>query len=528
MSVQWWILNPLTIATNVADPPPQSQGKIGGEQIATGTYCFFPSVAVGALGEVGFSFAASAPSIFPGSYFAGRLATDPPGTTQAPSTLRAGQDRYIRDFTTSMTVTSRWGDYTSVSIDPTNNSTFWVFNEHALPRGTILGGLPEEDGRWGNAWGNFSLTTPSAPPTSLPLIISEFRNRGPNGETDEFIEIYNNSGSSQTVVAVDGSDGFAVVAQDGVTRCVIPNGTVIPARGHYLCASPAYSLATYAAANIYYFTPDITDTQGIALFNSSTPANFTLANRLDAFGYSSSPTLYREGAGFPIILTFNTNHTFYRDLNTVGGFPKDTGDNSVDFIAVNTNPEIFNYGIALGAPGPENLTSPLNRNSTMPVTLLDTGAAATAVPNQERDAAVVTNGSLGTLILRRTVTNGTGAAVTRLRFRVFDITTFQTPQSATPGQPAPCGPPICSDLRVLSSSDEAAVGTSTGPKATKATILEEPPIQPNGGGYNSSLNVPFVSSGSPLANGASVNVVFRLGVNREGTYRFFFIVEALP
>src|SRR5262249_39595629 len=76
------------------------------------------------------------------------------------------------------------------------------------------------------------------------LIISEFRVRGPNGANDEFIEIYNNSGADHTVAG--GGTGYAVAASNGVARCVIPNGTVIPNRGHYLCVnSVGYSLASY-------------------------------------------------------------------------------------------------------------------------------------------------------------------------------------------------------------------------------------------------------------------------------------------
>jgi hypothetical protein len=78
---------------------------------------------------------------------------------------------------------------------------------------------------------------------SAQLIISEFRVRGPSGANDEFIEIYNNSGADHTVAG--GGTGYAVAASDGVARCVIPNGTVIPNRGHYLCVnSVAKSLAT--------------------------------------------------------------------------------------------------------------------------------------------------------------------------------------------------------------------------------------------------------------------------------------------
>src|SRR3569832_2577513 len=79
---------------------------------------------------------------------------------------------------------------------------------------------------------------------SAQLIISEFRVRGPNGANDEFIEIYNNSGADHTVAG--GGTGYAVAASNGVARCVIPNGTIIPNRGHYLCVnSVGYSLAFF-------------------------------------------------------------------------------------------------------------------------------------------------------------------------------------------------------------------------------------------------------------------------------------------
>src|SRR5688572_9528228 len=71
------------------------------------------------------------------------------------------------------------------------------------------------------------------------LIISEFRVRGPNGANDEFIEIYNNSGADHTVTG--GETGYAVAASNGVARCVIPNGTVVPNRGHYLCVNSVRS-----------------------------------------------------------------------------------------------------------------------------------------------------------------------------------------------------------------------------------------------------------------------------------------------
>ncbi len=128
-------------AVTVAD-----QGNLGGEDIASGTWTFFPSVAVNGNGDAKFGFSASAQTIFCGAYYAGREAGDPAGTVQATGTVQVGLDYYTRTFGGSR---NRWGDYSGISVDPADDTTFWIFNEYAEVRGTIIGG---EDGRWGTAW----------------------------------------------------------------------------------------------------------------------------------------------------------------------------------------------------------------------------------------------------------------------------------------------------------------------------------------------------------------------------------------
>jgi len=156
-----------------------------------------------------------------------------------------------------------------------------------------------------------------------PLIISEFRLRGPNGANDEFIEIYNNTDTAHIVTASDGSPGYGVFASDGVMRFFIPNGTVIPARGHFLGANSAgYSLSNYPAGNSTTaiadanWTTDISDNSGIALFTSTNAP--VLSNRLDAVGCSSvANTLYREGVGLPSSLRIRTARARAPDNDSV-------------------------------------------------------------------------------------------------------------------------------------------------------------------------------------------------------------------
>jgi hypothetical protein len=62
----------------------------------------------------------------------------------------------------------------------------------------------------------------------------------------------------------------------------------------------------------------------------------------------------------------------------------------------------------------------------------------------------------------------------------------------------------------------------------QGTQLEQPPGQPNGGGFNSSLGAQTVTLATPLANGASIDVRFLLGIQQTGSYKFFLNIEALP
>ena len=368
------------------------------------------------------------------------------------------------------------------------------------------------------------------------VLISEARLRGPAGAQDEFIEIYNNTNSNIVVQALDASAGWTIAISNGQITgplFTIPNGTIIPARGHLLGANVnGYSLAGYPSGNpvsngpavaappgtFALTTPDRTwdfdvpDGSGIALFATTNGTNFTAGTRLDAFGFTNSPALFKEGDGFPTVVTGDIEHTYYRDLKT--GTSKDTNNNATDFRRVGTSINIQNN--LLGAPGPENLNSPTLNNNIVS-NLLDPTAAATAQPNRERSSVVEANADQGTLLIRRRFTNNTGTPISRLRFRVVDITTLGTPGSECGGS--------CADVRALTSPDaEVIVGGQ--PVNVFGVTLEEPPSQPAGGAFNSSLSADFITLGTPLANGESANIAFKLGVMRTGAFRFYVMIEA--
>ncbi|MFL6209282.1 MAG: metallophosphoesterase [Pyrinomonadaceae bacterium] len=368
--------------------------------------------------------------------------------------------------------------------------------------------------------------TVNAPPvTAGQVLISEFRLRGPNGADDEFVELYNNTNAPLSVGTSDGSAGWALVASDGNVRYVVPSGTSIPARGHFLVVNNnptgGYSLAPPGDGA---YTLDVPDGAGLALFRTADPAQFTAVNLIDAAGFDSvSNALYREGAGLPLVGTnidAGAQPSFMRLLTT--GVPQDTNDNAQDFVLISTTGGSFGGTTPsiLGAPGAENLSSPIQRNAQLKAALIDPQAASTAAPNRVRDQTPNVCGNpatcvQGTLTIRRKFTNKTGMSVSALRFRIVDVTTLNTPN---PGGAQ-------ADLRAIDSADVTVTTTAGSNVLVKGTMLEQPATQNSGGGLNSSLVVAL--SGGALAPNAGVNVQFVLGVEASGRFRFLVNVEAL-
>ncbi|HEX8293425.1 MAG TPA: Calx-beta domain-containing protein, partial [Pyrinomonadaceae bacterium] len=381
------------------------------------------------------------------------------------------------------------------------------------------------------------VATVTQPSVSGSVLVSEFRLRGPGDpnaaspspEADEFFEVYNNTDQDITVADANPATcalqaittgpaaacGWALVDLQGsasnVPRFVIPTGTLIPARGHYLAAGAGYSLSALAAPDLTYQPPAYpggeADYTGLALYRTADRSQFTQANVFDSVGFDGAALPFREGTGLLPAggVTVNAEHSFAR--NQGSGRPADTGDNRADFTLVAADPQTVAGGAAaLGTPAPENRTGLVSHNGGFSV------AVPPGVASSVRRGTAVTNGALGTLSLRRRFTNSTGRALSKLRFRVADLSTWNSRQVF--GSQA--------ELRVLDATLEGLSGL-------KAAKLEVVPARPYGGGINAGLLIDgALSLPSPLASGQSVDVEFLLGVMRGGTYQFILVVEGAP
>src|SRR6266853_3069934 len=211
---------------------------------------------------------------------------------------------------------------------------------------------------------------------SSGIIISEFRFDGPNGTSDEFVEIVNNNSAPKTIVSSDANNlkGFTVwglSAGNAIKICTIPFNTLLAPGQHFLCAKlPGYELGNYAAPddNIANYTAVGLDADGgVALFSSedvgvasdgtfSSPTGPVFREdavgvkkkNSDTFSNPQAPTV-REGAGLNPIgrqdpasrasqslneYSFVRKHVTAANFAWSGATYQDTDNNTSDWVLV--------------------------------------------------------------------------------------------------------------------------------------------------------------------------------------------------
>jgi hypothetical protein len=106
----------------------------------------FASLAVNARNDVLLGFSEFQSNDFVDAGYAFRAGMDPPGTMQAPVTLKDGEGPYEKD---SRDARNRWGDYSGTAVDPSDDLSLWTVQEYSR----IPTGRGDAGGRWGTWWG---------------------------------------------------------------------------------------------------------------------------------------------------------------------------------------------------------------------------------------------------------------------------------------------------------------------------------------------------------------------------------------
>ena len=89
---------------------------------------WMPSIGMDKLGDIAVGFSKSSNTTHPGLGYTGRIPTDPAGMMESAANIFVGAGSQNGGLT-------RWGDYSSISIDPTDDCTFWYTNEYIPSNG---------------------------------------------------------------------------------------------------------------------------------------------------------------------------------------------------------------------------------------------------------------------------------------------------------------------------------------------------------------------------------------------------------
>jgi subtilisin-like proprotein convertase family protein len=120
-------------------------------------------------GNLALVYSVSSTATFPGIRFAGRLTSDPAGTLgQGEATLIAGTG-------VQRGTANRWGDYSSMQIDPADDATFWFTTEYYTAAGQAL-----SSAGWQTRVGAFKFPgVPVAPSGALHVNVTNCNNGDP-------------------------------------------------------------------------------------------------------------------------------------------------------------------------------------------------------------------------------------------------------------------------------------------------------------------------------------------------------------
>ena len=94
------------------------------------TYRWMGSIAEDQSQNIGLGYSASSSSINPAIRFTGRVPGDPAGTLETEASQLVGTGSQTSGL-------SRWGDYTAMQIDPSDDCTFWYVDQYEKVSGTF-------------------------------------------------------------------------------------------------------------------------------------------------------------------------------------------------------------------------------------------------------------------------------------------------------------------------------------------------------------------------------------------------------
>ena len=265
-----------------------------------GNYRWMGSIAMDQSGNVALGYSLSSSTMKPSIGYTGRAPADPLGTMRNETVVISGSG--------SQTGTPRWGEYTSMSIDPVDDCTFWYTNEYLQNDGML---------NWSTRIATFRF--PSCGTVGVPDFVLS--------TTPSSNSVIQGSGTSYTVnvSSIQGFTGNVDLSLSGLpagagysfnTQSVAGNGNT------------TLTIATSSVTPAGTYPLTITGTSGNLVHSTSLSLVVTAAVpdfRLTATGPSNVVT---QGAGMSYTITVSALYGYTANMDlSVSGLPAGTSYN---------------------------------------------------------------------------------------------------------------------------------------------------------------------------------------------------------
>jgi hypothetical protein len=283
------------------------------------------SVAMDGAGNIALGYSVSSSTVYPSIRYTGRLASDPPGTMAADEITLISGGGYQTDSS------GRWGDYSSMVVDPSDDRTFWYTQQY-------YGSTSKRN--WQTRIGSFTIT----PSNSATFTVTP--SAGANGSispgTPQTVN-YNATASftvtpntGYSVASVSGCGGILtgstyatgpIMADCTVTATFSLNiFTIIATAGAHGSITPSGTTAVnFGSSQTYTITPDTGYTVADVLVDGASvgpatsytlvnvTANHTISATFKSAAFTVTPSAGANGSispGTPQTVNYNATASF--------------------------------------------------------------------------------------------------------------------------------------------------------------------------------------------------------------------------
>ncbi|MCU1314874.1 MAG: hypothetical protein JWN63_196, partial [Candidatus Acidoferrum typicum] len=351
-------------------------------------YRWMGSIAMDKAGDIALGYSVSSSSIHPAIRYTGRVPSDPLGTMETETSIIEGPGSQTGSL-------SRWGDYSSMSVDPVDDCTFWYSSEYLPSNGSF---------NWHTRIASFKFPGCGGPDFSTSA--------SPNSQT---VVAGNSTPYTVNVGALNGFNGAVTFSTSGLPSGASSsfNPTSVTGSGS---STMTVTTATSTPAGTYTIT--ITGTSG-GVSHSTTVSLTVSAAATPNFSLSASPnsvTIVQGGSAGTSTITITPSNGFAGSVNLSA-----TGVPSGVTAAFSPNPAASTSTLTLTASstattGTATVTITGTSGSLTHTTTVTLTVNAAATPNFSLSASpssvtIVQGGSAGTSTITITRSNGFAGSV---------------------------------------------------------------------------------------------------------------------